>query len=323
VYTGVSYVASNQTARNIEMIRSWPGPSREADFVLKTPSRIAYGGQSNPSLGERNVVGYQVKPNMEYYAWFKLKLDRTSATRYDDQTLKESEGPGVLRLPRGKSAREVCADYLTEIYRYTIQTLEQRHSPELLRITPIEFWFTVPAIWSDAAQSDTLTAARAAGFGQRPRDSVSLIPEPEAAAIWTLKNISQHGTEEQISPGDGVLICDCGGGTVDITTYVINKVSPELDFQELLKGDGGKCGSTYVDRNFLEWMSTTFGDAFRNLPFAKRGPGSNLMKEFECIKKDFGSNYLSGDTYEVTLVMEGVEDSGNYDSAMGMVMFDS
>jgi len=252
-----------------------------------------------------------------------LKLDRTSAMRYDDPSLRVSEGPGVLRLPRGKSAREVCADFLKEIYLYTIQTLEQRHSPEILRITPIEFWFTVPAIWSDSAQSDTLTAAHAAGFGQRPHDNVYLIQEPEAAAIWTLKNISEHGTEEQISPGDGVLICDCGGGTVDITTYVINKVSPELDFQELLKGDGGKCGSTFVDRNFLEWMSNTFGDAFRDLPFSKRGPGSNFMKEFERIKKDFGSTSLSDDTHEVTLVMEGVEDTDNYDSATGIVMFDS
>lgn len=136
---------------------------------------------------------------MDYYAWFKLKLDRTAATRYDDPSLKESEGPGVLRLPRGKSAREVCADYLKEVYRFTLQTLEQRHSPDLLRITPIEFWFTVPAIWSDSAKADTLTAARAAGFGERPHDNVFLIQEPEAAAIWTLKSVSPTGTEEQIS----------------------------------------------------------------------------------------------------------------------------
>lgn len=70
-------------------------------------------------------------------------------------------------------------------------------------------------------------------------------------------------------------------------------------------------------------MSNTFGDAFRQLPFAKRGPGSNFMKEFERIKRDFGSSVLCDDTFEVTLVLDGVEDSDNYDSQTGTVMFDS
>jgi len=196
---GVSYVASNKTPRDINVIQSWPGPSRYNDTSWKTPSRIAYGGDANPSLGGANAVGFQVKPNMEFFCWFKLKLDRTAATRFDDPGLRESEGPGYLRLPRGKSARDVCTDYLKEIYKLTMSILEQRFSEGILRLTPIEFWFTVPAIWSDAAKSDTMTAARAAGFGIRPPDNIYLIPEPEAAAISTLKRLTPMGPEEQLS----------------------------------------------------------------------------------------------------------------------------
>jgi hypothetical protein len=42
-----------------------------------------------------------------------------------------------------------------------------------------------------------------------------------------------------------VLICDCGGGTVDITTYAIQAVGDEPKYEELVVGAGGKCGSTY------------------------------------------------------------------------------
>jgi molecular chaperone DnaK (HSP70) len=77
--------------------------------------------------------------------------------------------------------------------------LEMRISADILRITAIEFWFTVPAIWSDSAKQDTLAAARAAGFGTRPGDEVNLILEPEAAAIATLKGLTSDGAEDQIS----------------------------------------------------------------------------------------------------------------------------
>jgi hypothetical protein len=192
-------VASNKSPRDINVIQSWPGPSRENDISWKTPSRIAYGGESNPSLGERTAIGFEVKPNMQYYSWFKLKLDRAAATRFDDPSLRESEGEGYLRLPRNKSARQVCTDYLKEIYRFTMSEFTQRFDETVLRLTPIEFWFTVPAMWSDSAKDATMNAAKAAGFGTRAGDNIYLIPEPEAAAIATLKKLTPMGTEEQIS----------------------------------------------------------------------------------------------------------------------------
>ena len=69
-------------------------------------------------------------------------------------------------------------------------------------------------------------------------------------------------------------------------------------------------------------MSNTFGDSFRDVPFHLRAPGSQLMKEFEVIKQDFGMSAFPDDRYEVTLVMRGVEDSENYDSVTGIVKFD-
>jgi len=212
---------------------------------------------------------------------------------------------------------------MKEMHGHMMMVLDKRFGTDVLRITPIEFWFTVPAIWSDAAKSSTQQAARIAGFGSRPGDQISLISEPEAASISALSRVTTGGSELQISPGDGVLICDCGGGTVDITTYLIKSVQPELDFEELLVGEGGKCGSTYIDRLFLQWMANTFGEAFTRIPFERRGPGSKFMQEFEFCKRDFG---LDGDVLEekrVQLPMIGVEDSEHYDAEEGLVKFTS
>jgi hypothetical protein len=94
-----------------------------------------------------------------------------------------------------------------------------------------------------------------------------------------------------------------------------------LEFEELLRGEGGKCGSTYIDRLFLGWMSSTFGTVFDNLPFGLKGPGSRFMKEFEIVKRDFGSNSRHDETFEIPLAMRGVEESVNYEPEEGNVRF--
>ena len=66
------------------------------------------------------------------------------------------------------------------------------------------------------------------------------------------------------------MICDCGGGTVDITTYSLLAMRP-LQFEELTIGTGAKCGATFIDRQFHQWMTRKFGRRFSDLPFEKKG----------------------------------------------------
>ena len=177
---------NNADLDDIILINSWPGPTRDTATVLKTPSRIAYS-DDNPRIGKQRW-GYQVEPGMIAYSWTKLLLDEnTPLTKYDDAALDSSSGAGILKLPEGKTAVDVVSDYLSEVYNHILKTIAKQITEEALSITPLEFWFTVPAIWSDQAQSATRTAAQRAGFGSRSRDLIFMISEPEAAAIAALK----------------------------------------------------------------------------------------------------------------------------------------
>ncbi|KAL2862593.1 Hsp70 family protein [Aspergillus lucknowensis] len=292
-FTGASYVSSKGTDLNdIKLISTWPGASRDTETVFKAPSRIAYAAD-NPRV-TKDRWGYQVEPGMLTYSWTKLLLDQsTPLTKYDDLTLESASLSGILRLPKGKGAVDVVADYLSKVYEHILKTIAKHITEESLRVTPLEFWFTVPAIWSDKAQDATRAAAKRAGFGGsffRPNDKVFLISEPEAAAITALKKYTTSSMGGSVKAGDGVLICDCGGGTVDITTYHITQTWPTLQFEELCTGVGGKCGSTAVDRNFYKLMSDRFGDDFDKLPIKRKSPGSEFMNKFEIIKRDFGNS---------------------------------
>ena len=94
---------------------------------------------------------------------------------------------------------------------------------------------------------------------------------------------------------------------------MIEALQPKLTFKELVAGAGGKCGSTYIDREFIEWMKEKFGDAYNNLPDQKKGPASRLMMDFEGHKRDFGKSDTAGKCYEMVCLMQGVEDSDYYE----------
>jgi hypothetical protein len=73
----------------------------------------------------------------------------------------------------------------------------------------------------------------------------------EAAAIYTLKNLNPHGLEV----GDTFVLCDAGGGTVDLISYSITGLFPELQVKEASPGTGGFCGSTYLDESFSNYLT--------------------------------------------------------------------
>ncbi|OJD36554.1 hsp70 family protein [Diplodia corticola] len=318
-FSGISYVTSNEVSIDkIEVINQWPGTS---ETVSKVPTKIAYAAENKNSYVDK--WGFTVTSNMQSYVWTKLLLDRgTALTDLDDPALKDLFGTGMLKLPRDKTAKQVCRDYLKGLYDYMVTVLSKKYSPDVYAVTPVECWITVPAIWSDAAKDATRSAALDAGFGSRQFDKVNIIPEPEAAALAALKPHLVSASIDPIRPGENVLVCDCGGGTVDITTYTILNVAPRLQFQELCVGVGAKCGSTSIDRNFNQWMVDEFGHAYTCLSQKKRGAGSAFMRSFEAQKKSFGSKLLGrGDQkyIEIDHLAMDLPSSSRYDSDEAVV----
>ncbi|OGM42523.1 hypothetical protein ABOM_007934 [Aspergillus bombycis] len=59
--------------------------------------------------------------------------------------------------------------------------------------------------------------------------------------------------------GDIIVICDAGGGTVDVISYCIKTVSP-LGLEEVTQGTGAACGSILLDVKFLALLKELLGD---------------------------------------------------------------
>ncbi|KXJ86326.1 hypothetical protein Micbo1qcDRAFT_209258 [Microdochium bolleyi] len=306
-FTGVSYAWSDAAnASEIYLITSWASNGSSAGSYghqNQVPSKISYGVQQR--------WGYGIEAGAEAFCWTKLLLDRhASATEFDDKMLREIDGGGILTLPSWKSAEQVVTDFLQHLYNHVMKHIAGTVTSPILEVTAIDFWFTVPALWSIRAQEATRVAARRAGFGSSTGDTIHMIKEPEAAAMASL-NSTIHGNKQLIKAGEGILVCDCGGGTVDLSSYDARTVSPKLILDQVCFSEGAKCGSTTIDRAFHGLVQERFGAAFSKLPPAKKGANSKFMAEFESRKRAFGS--LDHDrTYGFFLKMD-VEDSQYYE----------
>ncbi|KAK1465439.1 hypothetical protein CCUS01_07556 [Colletotrichum cuscutae] len=290
-YSGISFALSNAADfRDIYPWTKFPGAaSHGSKHCEKAPSRIAYQSENLQDLDD-DVWGYQTD---------------ALPSEYDDPNLKRSLGDALMKLPAGKTAKDVVTDYLRGMYTMFQKAVEEKLGRENLREFPMDVWLTVPATWSEKAKILTQAAAKDAGFASRSIDRIMLIPEPEAAAHMALKTSVNH-VHDLVEEGSGVMVCDLGGGTVDITTYEIERISPTLRLKELCVGNGGKCGGTFVDRNLHELLAKRFGKAFTSLPITKTGPGSEFADEFEDKKKDFSVQSASKRPMRLSLRMEGL-----------------
>ena len=82
-----------------------------------------------------------------------------------------------------------------------------------------------------------------------------MISEPEAAALYALNALDPHG----LKIGDTFMICDAGGGTVDLITYKVASLKPILKLAEASPGSGSLCGSSFLNRGFQEFLENKLG----------------------------------------------------------------
>lgn len=104
------------------------------------------------------------------------------------------------------------------------------------------------------ARAKTRACADAAGMGTGA--ALHMISEPEAAALYALDALDPHC----LKVGDTFVLCDGGGGTVDLITYTVSSLKPILRVAEAHPGSGSLCGASYLNRGFQEFLVEKLGN---------------------------------------------------------------
>ncbi|KAF1989034.1 putative hsp70 family protein [Aulographum hederae CBS 113979] len=301
-FSGVAFTCT-ATPLDVDIIKQWPGGNGITSD--KVPTEIGYfaapsSGSSTPTSngGSPEIVtkwGFQFAPSEPRLRCIKLFLDRAQPLPHFVSPLDTA---AQLRK-FDRTVMDAVSDYLTAIYKHTMDTLTRRYGETFMAQAQTEFVLTVPAVWSDAAKNATLQAAERAGMGSR--HTMKLISEPEAAAVYTLKAIQPN----HLKVGDNFIVCDAGGGTVDLIAYTITHLSP-LRVEESAVGTGGLCGSAFLNYRFEDFVKNRIGDELYNHMRANKAKTWNMgLKYFEEFVK---RNFNEDESTEVNVPFPGLPD---------------
>jgi hypothetical protein len=281
---GIAFCETSGTdsrEEHVEVIHDWPSYHTKIGTKEKVPSEIAYTTE-----GVR--WGSLIRSNIARHMWTKLRLEGSQV----GESAKIQRELEMVVEGSDKTPIEIAADFLHELKGHLVANLDQKYGTQLWRTLPITLVVTVPAVWSDAAKDRTLQAFQKAGFNPREFPLLHkqmLTTEPEAAAIYTIKTMRGTAQDRNLSVGDGFMVCDMGGGTVDLISYRVASLQPTM-ISEATVGSGAQCGGTFIDREFLKWLEHRLGTTdFVKIAGCRSGdvPRTSLAKKAAQMLQDF------------------------------------
>ncbi|KAG0262584.1 hypothetical protein BGZ95_003994 [Linnemannia exigua] len=229
-----AYIPPDKVEKVPKLISEWPNQTM---YYAKTPTASLYkktrGGYEMAAWGCNSKLKKGVQKS-EYIQLYKFKT-------HLDEKAKLPPWTSPITVP------DAIADYLKAFHDYAAGEIEQQLGKRFTRES-FRYCLTVPAMWSDKAKDIMRRAAIQAGLireSDKP-DRLMLVSEPEAAALYCERSCKEY----DLKHGDRFLICDAGGGTVDLIVYDISESTEGRQLSEVTKGHGATCGSMLIDMNF-------------------------------------------------------------------------
>ncbi|KAJ7652890.1 hypothetical protein B0H17DRAFT_1101242 [Mycena rosella] len=242
-FSGVSYsILEPGQVPVIKSITRFPG-QEHVSGDSKVPTAIWYDRDGMVRAeGAATTTGAYVDKaqdeNWVHAKWFKLHLRPTRETP-------------IHPLPHRKSATSVLADFLRYLFECTKTFIEQTHPNGrdlwLSLENSIQFVMAHPNGWEGKQQNQMRDAAIVAGListSEAEHDRLRFVTEGEASLHFCIQN--GLGLDS-IARGDGIVVVDAGGGTIDLSTYrMVNKSNGHREYEEISPPQCLFQGSIYV-----------------------------------------------------------------------------
>ncbi|KAF7970806.1 hypothetical protein HWV62_22810 [Athelia sp. TMB] len=248
-YSGVSYAILD------------PGEVPQIKGVTRFPAQENVGGDSKiPSIlyydsqGKLCAVGAEamqesVIEQAEDESWWKLHLrpKGLASSQISDDDLPP--------LPKNKSAVDVLGDFMKYLFQCAETYIKDTHSPEHWQsiTNNIDYVLTHPNGWEGAQQAQIRRAAIRAGLVSDTPEGQSrlqLLTEGEASLHFCIEN---GLASDSATNGQGIMVVDAGGGTIDLSAYYMSK-SP-LSFEEIAPTECRLQGSVFVTRRARAFLA--------------------------------------------------------------------
>ncbi|PNP79568.1 hypothetical protein FNYG_07184 [Fusarium nygamai] len=278
-FSGISYapLTKNEAKSFYWTVNSSDSPKTPTKIKVLDPNKV-----ENP---ETNIE------------WFKLSLPHPEDLPSDVQNSPKFKELNVNRAAVGITAKDATAIYIKEIWKVFLEELQKN-----IPYPCIQLSVTVPVVWpEDACRAMYEALNRAEILNENVVLAPKLLAEPEAAALafFSESNYLEEMNTSRLKPGQTVLVCDCGGGTVDTAAYEICTTHP-FSVKEIRSGQCIFAGACLIDDEFMRVLKNKIETiisprVFETLTDKELQEITNVW-EYE-IKGNFRDNYPTQQIY--------------------------
>ncbi|KAL1726862.1 hypothetical protein EV714DRAFT_276153 [Schizophyllum commune] len=262
-FSGISYcIAEPGLPPEVKGVTRFPAQEHVGGNA-KIPSVLFYSGRGRvkaagaETLLADNIEEAEVK-GWTKAEWFKLHL----APQYDGSPWADRDLPP---LPSGMTAQEVFTDFLRYLLSCLQSFIEESYPCgkklwEYLFDTA-EFTLTHPNGWGGPQQEDLREMAVDAGLVRTHADAVKrvhFVTEGEASLHFC---IHDGIVGRSMQRGQGMIMVDAGGGTIDLSAYSANQSgsrSTRGTYSEIAASQCVFQGASYVTQRATDYFLQVF-----------------------------------------------------------------
>ncbi|KAI7875549.1 uncharacterized protein EV154DRAFT_76778 [Mucor mucedo] len=253
-------------------------------------NKVKFWGQEAKSRARVRKENNLLENFKLYLSLSQAKLDKESAGILLD----------VYNNPDNEIILEdVISDYLKLFYRHILNFVGEVDKTNLaMRLLKSEkkpktkYVMTVPAIWNTVTRQIVMNAAFQANIVKK-HDEIIVITELEAAALYC-----RNQTQELKNGNVTFIVCDAGGGTVDVGTF---HLSSTRYMTQLGDCQSDTCGSFYLDANFRTFILQFYKDIGVHFDPAISKFDEFMDRFVNRIKVDFMPDTTNDSYYDIEL----------------------
>ncbi|SJL14079.1 uncharacterized protein ARMOST_17534 [Armillaria ostoyae] len=256
-FSGVSYsILDPGIAPKIKGVTRFPA-QENAGGDAKIPTIMYYDKSGEVMAAGAEALDESLVRSAEDEGWIKCSRFKLHMLPKWADTKETNEA--MAPLPPGKDVVEVFGDfyaYLVECTMSFIQESHQNGTDLLLSVKgDTEFILSHPNGWEGAQQQQLRKAAIYAGLipdDDKGHERIHFVTEGEASLHFCI----EHGLFPYIKDGEGVMIVDAGGGTIDISTYsgIPSSTTVDHSFEEIATPTCAFSGSIFVTRHAQSFL---------------------------------------------------------------------
>ncbi|TFK18830.1 hypothetical protein FA15DRAFT_649183 [Coprinopsis marcescibilis] len=265
-YSGISYCILD------------PGQVPEVKGVTKFPAQEHISGASKiPTVlyynqaGEVCAAGAEtmrdgIQDMAEDEGWIKVEWFKLHIRPKSDVSSHVTSN--IPPLPPGRTAVSVLADFLKYLYQCGKAFIEETHinGEALWRMLEptIDYVITHPNGWEGYQQSQIRNAvvlAKMIPDTPNGHARVTFVTEGEASLHFCIESGLMSGNMA-LKEGEGVIVVDAGGGTIDISSYQVSKQDgSKQTFREVITPACHFFGSVFVSVNARIFLKKLLEDS--------------------------------------------------------------